>query len=240
MIFKENFKMGLTDIGKNNSIKNIAILKMLENIGSYHSDVAGYGANDTPIKKLTWILLDWKLKVLNRPNYGQTLEVHTWAREGNRFLTYRDFEIYDENKNLCAIATSKWTLVNIEEGRMSKITEEVIDKYNVEEKEVFPGEKLDRLQTPENFISSIKYTVIRKDIDINKHMHNLYFLDLAYEALPEEVYNNSSFDNVRIMYKKEIKLGDTIICKYTRKDEKDIVVIQSEDEKHLHAIIELY
>lgn len=240
MIFKENFKMGLTDIGKNNSIKNIAILKMLENIGSYHSDVAGYGANDTPIKKLTWILLDWKLKVLNRPNYGQTLEVHTWAREGNRFLTYRDFEIYDENKNLCAIATSKWTLVNIEEGSMSKITEEVIDKYNVEEKEVFPGEKLDRLQTPENFISSIKYTVIRKDIDINKHMHNLYFLDLAYEALPEEVYNNSSFDNVRIMYKKEIKLGDTIICKYTRKDEKDIVVIQSEDEKHLHAIIELY
>ena len=240
MIFKENFKMGLTDIGKNNSIKNIAILKMLENIGSYHSDVAGYGANDTPIKKLTWILLDWKLKVLNRPNYGQTLEVHTWAREGNRFLTYRDFEIYDENKNLCAIATSKWTLVNIEEGSMSKITEEVIDKYNVEEKEVFPGEKLDRLQTPENFISSIKYTVIRKDIDINKHMHNLYFLDLAYEALPEEVYNNSSFDNVRIMYKKEINLGDTIICKYTRKDEKDIVVIQSEDEKHLHAIIELY
>ncbi len=240
MIFKENFKMGLTDIGKDNKIKNSAILKMLENIGAYHSDVAGYGSNDIPIKKLTWILLDWKLKVIDRPKYGQTLEVHTWARGGNRFFTYRDFEIYDENKNLCAIATSKWTLINIEEGKMTKITEKVINSYNVEEKEVFQGEKLDKLQVPKEFISSIKYKVIRKDIDINKHMHNLYYLDLAYEALPEEVYNKRPFDNIRIMYKKEIKLGDNVFCKYTKKDNKNIVVIQSEDEKHLHSVIEMY
>ena len=206
MTFIENFKMGLTDIEKDNKIKNIAILKMLENIGSYHSDIAGYGTNDIPIKKLSWILLDWKLKVIKRPTYGETLEIHTWARVANKFFTYRDFEIYDGNKNLCAIATSKWTLINIEEGKMSKITEDVINSYKPEEKEVFEKEKLEKLQEPKEFISSIKYEIKRKDIDINKHMHNLYYLDLAYEALPEEVYNTNIFDNVRIMYKKEIKL----------------------------------
>ena len=239
MIFKEKFKMGLNAIGKDNRIKNISILKILENIGGYHSDIAGYGSNDIATNKLTWILLDWKLKVLNRPKYGQTLDVHTWARVGNRFFTYRDFEIYDEKGTLCAIATSKWTLINIEEGKMERITEEVISKYNTEEKEVFPGEKLDKLQMPEEFLSSINYTVKRKDIDINKHMHNLYYLDLAYEALPEEVYDLRPFDNVRIMYKKEIKYGDTVMCKYTKKDDKYIVVILSKDNKQLHSIIEL-
>ncbi len=240
MIFKEKFKMGLNDIGKDNKIKNISILKILENIGGYHSDIAGYGSNDIATNKLTWILLDWKLKVLNRPKYGQTLDVHTWARVGNRFFTYRDFEIYDENGTLCAIATSKWTLINIEEGKMERITEEVIEKYKTEEKEVFPGEKLDKLQMPEEFLSSINYTVKRKDIDINKHMHNLNYLDLAYEALPEEVYDLRPFDNVRIMYKKEIKYGDTVECKYTREDDKYVVVILSQDNKQLHSIIELY
>ena len=240
MIFKEKFKMGLNDIGKDNKIKNISILKILENIGGYHSDIAGYGSNDIATNKLTWILLDWKLKVLNRPKYGQTLDVHTWARVGNRFFTYRDFEIYDENGTLCAIATSKWTLINIEEGKMERITEEVIEKYKTEEKEVFPGEKLDKLQMQEEFLSSINYTVKRKDIDINKHMHNLNYLDLAYEALPEEVYNLRPFDNVRIMYKKEIKYGDTVECKYTREDDKYVVVISSQDNKQLHSIIELY
>ena len=76
---------------------------------------------------------------------------------------------------------------------------------------------------------------------MNKHMHNLYYLDLAYEALPEDVYENERpFNNVRIMYKKEIKLGDTVNCKYTYQNGMHIVVIKSGDDKNLHAIIELY
>ena len=64
------------------------------------------------------------------------------------FFTYRDYEIYDKDGNLCAIATSKWTLINIEKGKMERITDEIIKVYNVEEKEVFPGEKLDKLEIP--------------------------------------------------------------------------------------------
>ena len=38
MIYKETFKPGLKDIGKDNKIKNKAILEFLENIAAYHSD----------------------------------------------------------------------------------------------------------------------------------------------------------------------------------------------------------
>ena len=124
----------------------------------------------------------------------------------NKFFTYRDYEIYDENNELCIIATSKWTLLNIEKRKMVRLTEELIEKYKPEEKSVFLDEKLDKIKIPTKFISNIKYKVIRKDIDLNKHMHNLYYLDLAYEALPEDVYAKRPFDNVRITYKKEIKL----------------------------------
>lgn len=240
MFFEENFKMVLKDIGKDNLIKNRAILEILENIGAYQSDIVGYGANDTPIIKLTWILLDWKLKVIKRPKYGQTIKVKTWASEANRFFTYRDYEIYADEE-LVAIATSKWTLVNIEEGKMARITEDVKKAYQIEEKHVFEGDVLGKLTEPKEFFNKVKYKVIRKDIDMNKHMHNLYYLDLAYEALPEDVYENERpFNNVRIMYKKEIKLGDIVNCKYTYQNGKHIVVIKSEDDKNLHAIIELY
>ena len=46
MIIKEDFKMQLKDIGKDNYIKNRAILEIFENIGTHHSDMAGYGPND--------------------------------------------------------------------------------------------------------------------------------------------------------------------------------------------------
>ena len=46
MIFKEQFTMQLKDIGKENYMKNRAILEIFENIGTHHSDIAGYGPND--------------------------------------------------------------------------------------------------------------------------------------------------------------------------------------------------
>lgn len=240
MIYKEKFKLGLKDIGKDNKIKNRAILECLENIGSYHSDIAGYGANDTKRTKVSWILLEWKLEVLDRPTYGDELEIHTWARGINKFFTYRDYEIYNKDNKLCAIATSKWALINIETGKLTRLTEEIINKYNPEDKYVFSKPDMEKLEIPNESDSVLEYTVIRKDIDINKHMHNLYYLDLAYEALPEDVYEQRPFNNVRITYKKEIKLGDVVKCEYSQLNNKYYVVIKSEDEKIVHAIIELY
>ena len=173
MIYTEKFKIPLKDIGKDNKIKNRAVLEILENIACYHSDLVGYGVNNIKETKVTWILLDWKLKVINRPFYII----------GN---------IFEE-----------------------------------------------KVKIPEEFSNTIKYEVIRKDIDINKHMHNLYYLDLAYEALPDEIYNKRPFDYVRITYKKEIKLGEKVNCKYVEQDGKYVIVIKSEDETVIHAIVEL-
>ena len=71
-------------------------------------------------------------------------------------------------------------------------------------------------------------------------MHNLYYLDIAYEALPKEIYDKRPFNNVRIMYKKETKLGERVVGKYSKVEDKNVIVLQSEDGKVLHSIIELY
>lgn len=70
-------------------------------------------------------------------------------------------------------------------------------------------------------------------------MHNLNYLKLAYEALPEEVYYSKEKDNVRIMYKHQILLGDKVKCYYTNIENKDIITIKSKDDSILHAIVEL-
>ena len=239
MIFTQNVKTGIKDIGKNNTIKNRALLEILENVGSYHSDKVGYGAISIEKTKLTWILLEWKLEVIKRPIYGQTLTVNTWGRNMEKFFTYRDYEIYDENNNLCVIATSKWALIDIETGKIARMTDDIINRYQPEEKNIFSSEKIEKINIPDSFDSTMKYTVKRRDIDLNFHMHNLYYLDLAYEVLPEEVYEQRPFDNIRITYKKEIKLGDTINCKYKKQDNKNIFDITDSEDKTVHGVISL-
>lgn len=240
MIYEEKFKIGLKDIWKKNEVSNKAILEYLENTASYHSDNVGYGVNTSDITHLTWLLLDWKVKVIKRPKYGQTLNIHTWSRYIIKCYAYRDFEVYDDNNNLCVIASSKWLLINNQTKKIAKVEKELADKYKSElDKCVFQETEIEKLKEPKNYINSIIYQIQRKDIDVIGHMHNLYYLDLAYEALPEKIYNQRPFDEIRIMYKKEIKLGNTVVCKYACEENKHIVVIQSGDEKTLHAIIEL-
>ena len=130
-------------------------------------------------------------------------------------------------------------MVDIRKGKITKITEDVIKAYEPEQKNLFPELDLEKLVIPASFEHETEYTVKRKDIDINGHMHNLYYLDLAYEALPEEIYNKRPFDKVRIQYKKEMKLGEKVKCKFAKVEEKYVVVIFSENEKNVHAIIEL-
>ena len=241
MIYRENLKVGLKDVWKGNEISNKAILEYLENVAAYHSDSVGYGINTTEETGVSWILLDWKVEVIKRPQYGQILDIHTWSRKIIKYYAYRDFEIYDDKNNLCVIATSKWLLINNKTGKIEKVEKEMAEKYQSElGKSVFQNEEIEKLKIPQNYKNTIIYQAKRKDIDIIGHMHNLYYLDLAYEAMPEEEYNKRPFDKIRIMYKKEIKLEEKVVCKYTYEDNKHIVVIQSEDETKLHAIVQLW
>lgn len=239
MIFESTAKAGLKDIGKNNLIKNETILEILENVAGEHSDEVGYGVLDIEKTKASWILLEWKVKVIKRPIYSEKLRIKTWGRYFQKAYTYRDFEIYDSKENLCIIATSKWALINSDTHNIMRLSDEIKNIYRPEEVSVFEEEIIPRVDVPTEFTNQIEYVIGRKDIDINNHMHNTYYLNLAYEALPEEVYNDRPFSEFRITYKKEVKLGDKVICKYSYDKNRHVVLIKNEEKNITNAIIEL-
>lgn len=236
--FEHNFEISFRDVNKNNEVSTKRLLECLEDIGGLQSDEVGYGFNNIEETNLTWVLLYWKIRIFERPRSGQVIKVKTWARNSTKIHTFRDFKVYDANDKLIAIATSKWVLLNAKTMSIEKITPELIGKYDPENISVFDNEpEINKLPEPTDYSSMFTYTILRKDIDINNHVHNISYLDLAYEALPEDVYSNIEFNNIEIMYKKETKLGETIKCLYSNIDDEHYVVIRSEDGKALHAII---
>ena len=241
MIVEREYYVKLSEIGKENKITNKALLGILEDIGGVHSNIAGYGIKTMDQTRLTWILIDWKVQVIRRPEYAEKILARTWSKNSLKCYAFRDFEVADENGNVIVKASSRWVLVNIDNGRLEMIDDKILSKYQPEfDKCVFEDENFEKLREPETYQHEIEYEIKRSDIDVNHHLHNINYLDLANEALPDDVYNNNKeFDNFRIFYKKEIKLGDKVKCKYTFLDGKKIVTIKSEDGKRLHSIIEL-
>lgn len=239
-IFEKKARIDINKVDSNALITNKGMLEILEDSACMHSDTAGLGIKDIPQTHLSWVQLNWKVKIFRRLSYGEEVTIRTWAREANRVSTLRDFEVLDdENKPVC-IATTRWTLINIDTLSITKITDDIIDRYNPENKTVLPDFEFKKLIEPTSYTNKYVYTTQRRDIDVNKHMHNLNYLDLAYETLPENIYFNSSFNNIEIMYKTSIRLGDTSKCLYSFEDGKHVIAIKSLDDKALHCIINLW
>lgn len=235
--FEHNFIITMRDVDKNIKLTNKSILGFFEDIAGFHSDKAGYGLKSVSSTRLSWVLLHWKIKVIKRPEYGDNIHIKTWSRYSKKVYSYRDFEMYNSNNELIAIGTSKWSLINIDKG-LAKIEDSLIEKYTPENKSVFDIVELPKLKEPtENLKLTYNYIVSKTGIDINNHMHNLNYLDIAYNALPDELAINTNFDNIEIMYKHGAYFKDNLNCFYTCIEDEHYIIIKNNDNSNLNAII---
>ena len=236
MYVNSNFFIGLGDIDFNNNLRIKSLLGFLEDAGGIHSNKVGYGLLDIPEKKRSWVLIAWKVKLFKRPHYAETLRIKTWSCSIEKLYAIRDFEIYNENNEKIGIATSKWVCFDTDKMTFIRIEKELIDAYGVEKEKVFEDD-IEKLKEPSSYISSCSIKITKNLIDVNRHVHNLNYIDFASQLYPYEVMEEAT--NIEVMYKKEIKENETIKCFYGIEDDNHYVVIKSEDEKIIHAIIKL-
>ena len=90
-----------------------------------------------------------------------------------------------------------------------------------------------KLKEPETYLNCIDYKIDLNWIDVNNHMNNIYYLELADMILPEEVRKSNNCSNFEIMYKKEIKYGELENTSY-------VVTLKNAETGEICAIIKLY
>lgn len=239
-IIEKKYQINISHVRKTNSLSNRGILDLLESIACYHSDKVGYGMANIHETNSTWVLLHWKVQVFKRLPYLQNVIVKTWARPCSKVSTLRDFEIYDENHTLLCKASSKWAFIDLTTNHIAKITPELLQLYAPEEKSVFAEDDIAKLRLPELPASPcFTFPILRKDIDVNHHMHNTFYLDYAYEALPQNIYESDEANYFEIMYKTGATLGNQVNCYYVQEEASHFIVMKSLDNSQLHAIIKL-
>ena len=238
-IYKDRIKY--SDIGKDNKLTLKALVTFLEESACAHSEKAGFGVNDIPKTHRTWLLLNWKIKMFLHPHINEILTIKTWPRTMDKLYSYRDFEVLDSKNNLVAIASSKWIFVDTESKKIKKITPDVLEAYGgPTNKSVFENSFDKKIEVPNNLKLNFTYTIQRRDIDINGHVNNIHYIDYAFETLDENIYNENEFDNLEIVYKKEIKYNEKINCYYSFENNKHVITIKNKDNSIVHAIIKLY
>jgi hypothetical protein len=111
--------------------------------------------------------------------YGESYRVTTWSRGVcSHCTTLRDFEIFDEEGNLCVSASSKWTPVNTVDKKLIRVTDELLNVYGTEDKKVF--EVLD-------IKAYVDYSIFNSDKSTEKFIRKTILPTLAQEGYHIEI-----------------------------------------------------
>lgn len=238
MIFSEEFYIGYSDVNRDFLLSDTAALKMFENSACMHSTAVGDGMRTSASR---WFLKSYHVKFLCRPQYEEKVKVCTWSRNIKGASASREFEIYSKDKSLAVTAVSNWVRVCAATLKPERISPETFDCYKSEtERTNFSSPWIDKLREPENYSYEKEFIIGRNFIDPNNHMNNVYYLDLAYMTLPENIYEKGGFNEFEIMYRKAITCGERVKCMYSETEDAYMTVIKSSDLSDTFALIKLY
>lgn len=218
-------RVGYPDVDMNFKLTMPGAMRMMQEAAIYHSDQSGYSFKTMDKTRVHWIVVGWRVRMVNEAGWGETLHVNTWPRTMSRVTSERDFRITNEQGETICIATSNWILVNLDTGRAARVTPELAAAYDLDPTPVFP-EPLSPIPLDDG-VETYVGTVLRRDIDSNHHVNNLIYLDYAKQAMPEDVYSRP-FKELAVRYSRELLLGDVFHCIYHHQDGCHTVELLSE------------
>ena len=231
MYVEINYQRRYEDFRKDGRMRLGAILKAFEATGCKHSDSVGDNILADTKEHKAWVMTDWFVEIDQFPTVNQSIISRTWVEPIKQILfSNRDFEIEADGK-VCARCVGRYVIVDLDTGRPQKIGPEFADQYNPENRQAIAMEKPPRLISvdPAAFTNEVAITVRREDIDYNDHVHNLSYLDYAFEALPADVYEKYDFKGFRITYKLAVKPGEELVCKYAFAEGRHVCCIFGAD-----------
>lgn len=235
MIVSKDFRVGFLDINKDLKMKNRAILSLFGEIAGVHSEKIGDGFSASDFR---WLLTSYKVNIIKRPGHGEDVTVTTWSSDYKPAIAAREFEVRNKDGELLITALSNWVLVDFSTKRLAKITPDYMDRYDTEfDHSNYESSHIPKITEPENYSDSHDILIDWKWMDMNEHMNNTFYPEIAEHFLPEEIKTKISECDFEVLYKKEIPENTMVKCLYAETDDSYIMTFKSEDLSTLHAIV---
>ena len=171
----------------------------------------GASISDLHAKGTTWVMTRMKLDLTQYPIYEEDFAVETWPSGSERAFVYRDYRLYNDQKQLIGKATSTWLVLDIHTRRMTRVSEFLHPLTQVPVDFTPLPRATGKLVMPEEILNTVRFSVRWHDLDPNRHVNNTLYVQWALEALPESILANSCVSEIDVIIRAEGNFGDTII-----------------------------
>ena len=149
--FEYHTKVQYSDLGEDGFLSAVGMLRLMQEAACEDSASVGCAPGELlEARGIGWVLCGWKLQLGQKAPWGTKLTVRTWPRRMDLHFSDRDFHILDEAGQTVAAATSRWLLLDVHTGRVTRVTEELASHYTLWDHKAVEGEIPMGGKTPED------------------------------------------------------------------------------------------
>lgn len=171
-----------------------------------HAEERGFGYSEMTQKDRVWVLTRMNIVIYEYPKNDVDIKVHTWISDVSKYLTERCFAFEDNEGKYFGYTRSLWMSIDINSRRPTNLLElQGLSDYTVDKECPIPSASkigvIDEGQVDSSF--TVKYS----DIDINKHLNSIKYIEHFVDIFPLQMYEHKQISNIEINYIAESKYG---------------------------------
>ena len=198
----------------------------LQSLCNYMQEAAGNSARELGFsmeelleRGQAWVLARLRMEIDRYPRWKDTVQVETWPSGLDRLYATREFILHDDEGPF-ARASSAWLVIDTERRRPTR-PPAVLREVDVPDRPAPLTLSLDSIPAPETTEREQRFRVRFSDLDLNRHVNNVRYVEWAVEAVPERVLTHYQPTGLDIQFRAETTFGDTILTQAQQLDGGD-------------------
>jgi acyl-ACP thioesterase len=207
------------------------------NVAGTDAHRKGFGVEALQGHSFTWVLSRLAVDINTQPRQYSNIEIDTWVNEFNRLSSTRNFKMRI-GEDVIAAGVSQWCMLNMETRQAVDMTQlkDIYERAMVAEPSPIAAPARLRDIEPQ---ASVSRPVVYSDIDFNRHVNTLRYIDLIFDSLPIELIEKNNGMRLDINFLSEARYGETLTIGAVNEGSKWNFDITSEDRVLCRAQIEL-
>ena len=197
-------------------LKPSALLRYVEQVSADHARAFGMDDKFFRDHNVAFLVGKQALQFARVPRRTEALTLTTRAERSRRGAIKRITTVTDAAGKLVATVDCRWILVDLTGGHIMREPDWTVENFW---NETVEGELSLHTHRCKELTSAGECRASYSLCDLNGHINNAYYLDLACDALPPEVLQAGPVTFAAVNYHWEIPMGATVELLYAPSEE---------------------
>lgn len=204
-------KLGAEHVDFRRKYRLSSMMRLFQKCCIAHTEELGMGRAKTLDKGLLWVVLSERFLISRYPEYDEEVTVVCHPGTTLHYFFPRHLELLSSNGECLVQAASLWALIDQRTREFADPSEHGIV--------ILGGEKGNEIMTPTrlglgNLPNQKEILSEYSLVDINGHLNNASYLDLAMDLIPLEELKRKQAVDATLCFKKETPLGESFVLSY--------------------------